>query len=44
MIGVAQGAFDYAVGYAYERKQFGKYIGEFSSPFVTMDLPLMSLR
>ncbi len=29
MIGLAQGAFDYAVGYAYQRKQFGKLIGDF---------------
>lgn len=29
MVGVAQGAFDYAVTYAYQRKQFGKYIGDF---------------
>jgi alkylation response protein AidB-like acyl-CoA dehydrogenase len=28
-IGIAQGALDYAVGYAKERKQFGKAIGEF---------------
>jgi alkylation response protein AidB-like acyl-CoA dehydrogenase len=29
MIGLAQGAFDHAVGYAYQRKQFGKLIGDF---------------
>lgn len=29
MIGVAQGAFDHAVQYAYQRKQFGKFIGDF---------------
>ncbi len=29
MIGLAQGAFDKAVTYAYQRKQFGKPIGEF---------------
>jgi alkylation response protein AidB-like acyl-CoA dehydrogenase len=29
MIGIAQGAFDAAVGYAKERKQFGKTIGSF---------------
>ncbi|MBV9100151.1 MAG: acyl-CoA dehydrogenase family protein [Candidatus Dormibacteraeota bacterium] len=28
-LGIAQGALDYAVGYARERKQFGKSIGEF---------------
>ncbi len=28
-LGIAQGALDYAVGYARERKQFGKAIGEF---------------
>jgi short/branched chain acyl-CoA dehydrogenase len=29
MIGLAQGAFDHAVAYAYQRKQFGKYVGDF---------------
>jgi short/branched chain acyl-CoA dehydrogenase len=29
MVGLAQGAFDFAVGYAYQRKQFGKYVGDF---------------
>ncbi len=29
MIGLAQGAFDKAVPYAYQRKQFGKPVGEF---------------
>ncbi|KIO26160.1 hypothetical protein M407DRAFT_203757 [Tulasnella calospora MUT 4182] len=29
MIGLAQGAFDKAVPYTYQRKQFGKAIGEF---------------
>ncbi|KAI9634718.1 putative acyl-CoA oxidase [Dioszegia hungarica] len=29
MVGIAQGAFDHAVTYAYQRKQFGKYIGDF---------------
>lgn len=29
MVGLAQGAFDYAVGYAKQRKQFGKAISEF---------------
>jgi short/branched chain acyl-CoA dehydrogenase len=29
MIGLAQGAFDYAVGYTFQRKQFGKLIGDF---------------
>ncbi|ORY30557.1 acyl-CoA dehydrogenase/oxidase [Naematelia encephala] len=28
MIGLAQGAFDHAVTYAYQRKQFGKFIGD----------------
>ncbi|ORX37224.1 acyl-CoA dehydrogenase/oxidase [Kockovaella imperatae] len=31
MVGVAQGAFDHAVAYAYQRKQFGKYIGDFQA-------------
>lgn len=31
MVGVAQGAFDHAVQYAYQRKQFGKYIGDFQA-------------
>lgn len=31
MIGLAQGAFDNAVGYAYQRKQFGKLIGDFQA-------------
>lgn len=29
MIGLAQGAFDKAVPYTYQRKQFGTAIGEF---------------
>jgi len=29
MIGLAQGAFDKAVPYTYERKQFGQVIGTF---------------
>ena len=29
MLGLAQGAFDYAMGYILERKQFGKAIAEF---------------
>lgn len=29
MIGLAQGAFDQAVKYAFERKQFGKPVGDF---------------
>jgi short/branched chain acyl-CoA dehydrogenase len=29
MIGLAQGAFDHAVTYAYQRKQFGKLVGDF---------------
>lgn len=29
MIGIAQGAFDKSLGYAYQRKQFGKAVGEF---------------
>ncbi len=29
MIGCAQGAFDKSVAYAYQRKQFGKAIGDF---------------
>lgn len=29
MIGLAQGAFDYAVGYTFQRKQFGKLIGDY---------------
>jgi butyryl-CoA dehydrogenase/short/branched chain acyl-CoA dehydrogenase len=31
MVGVAQGAFDHALSYAQERKQFGKPIGEFQA-------------
>jgi alkylation response protein AidB-like acyl-CoA dehydrogenase len=31
MVGVAQGAFDHALGYAQERKQFGKSISEFQA-------------
>lgn len=29
MLGLAQGAFDKAVPYTYQRKQFGRAIGEF---------------
>jgi short/branched chain acyl-CoA dehydrogenase len=28
MLGLAQGAFDYAVTYAFQRKQFGKPVGD----------------
>jgi short/branched chain acyl-CoA dehydrogenase len=28
MIGLAQGAFDKSVAYAYQRKQFGKAVGD----------------
>lgn len=28
MVGLAQGAFDKSVSYTYQRKQFGKAIGE----------------
>jgi alkylation response protein AidB-like acyl-CoA dehydrogenase len=31
MVGLAQGAFDHALGYAQERKQFGKPISEFQA-------------
>jgi len=31
MVGVAQGAFDHALAYAQERKQFGKPISEFQA-------------
>jgi alkylation response protein AidB-like acyl-CoA dehydrogenase len=31
MVGVAQGAFDHALGYAQERKQFGRRISEFQA-------------
>lgn len=31
MVGLAQGAFDKAVKYAYERHQFGKAVGDFQS-------------
>jgi len=31
MIGIAQASFDHAVKYSYERKQFGKYIGDFQA-------------
>ena len=31
MVGLAQGAFDKAVPYTYERKQFGQAIGTFQS-------------
>jgi alkylation response protein AidB-like acyl-CoA dehydrogenase len=31
MLGVAQGAFDHALGYAQERKQFGQHISEFQA-------------
>jgi short-chain 2-methylacyl-CoA dehydrogenase len=31
MLGIAQGAFDVAVPYTFERKQFGSFIGDFQS-------------
>ena len=42
MIGLARGALDYAIGYARERKQFGKTIGEFQG--VQFDLAKMAVE
>jgi alkylation response protein AidB-like acyl-CoA dehydrogenase len=40
-IGIAQGALDYAVGYAKERKQFGKAIAEFQGlQFMLADMAI----
>jgi alkylation response protein AidB-like acyl-CoA dehydrogenase len=41
-VGIAQGATDYAVGYARERQQFGKPIGEFQG--IAFKLAEMELR
>ncbi len=41
-VGIAQGATDYAVGYARERRQFGKPIGEFQA--IAFKLADMELR
>jgi alkylation response protein AidB-like acyl-CoA dehydrogenase len=41
-VGIAQGATDYAVGYAREREQFGKAIGEFQA--IAFKLAEMELR
>ena len=42
MIGLARGALEHAVGYARERKQFGKTIGEFQA--VQFDLAKMAVE
>ena len=40
-VGIAQGALDYAVGYAKERKQFGKPIAEFQGmQFMLADMAM----
>ena len=40
-VGIAQGALDYAVGYAKERKQFGKAIAEFQGlQFMLADMAI----
>ncbi len=40
-LGIAQGAFDYAVGYVKERKQFGKAIAEFQGvQFMLADMAM----
>ncbi len=36
MLGIAQGAYEYALGYAQERKQFGKAIAEFQAVQFTL--------
>ena len=41
-VGIAQGATDYAVGYARERRQFGRAIGEFQA--IAFKLADMELR
>ncbi len=41
-VGIAQGATDYAVGYARERRQFGKPIGDFQA--IAFKLAEMELR
>ena len=34
MLGIARGAFDKAVPYTYERKQFGQAVGDFQASCV----------
>ena len=31
MVGIAQGAVEHAIAYCYQRKQFGKFIGDFQA-------------
>jgi short/branched chain acyl-CoA dehydrogenase len=43
MVGLAQGAFEKSVAYAYQRVQFGKPVGEFQGmahQFAKVSLPL----
>ena len=39
MIGLAQGAFDATLPYLFERKQFGKAIGDFQVPLFDTNVP-----
>jgi alkylation response protein AidB-like acyl-CoA dehydrogenase len=33
MLGLAQGAFDHTMPYLHQRKQFGKFIGDFQASY-----------
>ena len=42
MVGLAQGAYDYALKYIHQRKQFGKPVADFQGPHCKRKVGLSS--